>query len=171
MKEFLDFLVLILIYFLVFYKKWKVRGKSVIFINTIMYIYISFVLYFTLMPILTSLLFIFNHPYKFMNLEPFVDVINGNGDFIRQIFLNVIMMIPFGFLLPLVSRRNIKLKNVILYTFLFSLCIELLQPLINGIRSSDVTDIITNVVGGIIGYLIYLVFKPLVNRILNLIDK
>ena len=171
MKEFLDFLVLILIYFLVFYKKWKVRGKSVIFINTIMYIYISFVLYFTLMPILTSLLFIFNHPYKFMNLEPFVDVINGNGDFVRQILLNVIMMIPFGFLLPLVSQRNIKLKNVIFYTFLFSLCIELLQPLINGIRSSDVTDIITNVAGGIIGYLIYLVFKPLVNKILSLIDK
>lgn len=171
MKEFLDFLVLILIYFLVFYKKWKVRGKSVIFINTIMYIYISFVLFFTLMPILTSLLFIFNHPYKFMNLEPFVDVINGNGDFFRQILLNVIMMIPFGFLLPLVSWRDIKLKKVILYTFLFSLCIELFQPLINGIRSSDITDIITNVVGGIIGYLIYLVFKPFVNKILNLIDK
>ena len=40
-----------------------------------------------------------------------------------------------------------------------------------GSRSSDITDIITNVVGGIIGYLIYLVFKPLVNKIVNLIEK
>ena len=31
--------------------------------------------------------------------------------------------------------------------------IELLQPLISGARSSDITDVITNTVGGILGYL------------------
>lgn len=80
--------------------------------------------------------------------------------------LNVIMTIPFGFLLPLV-KKNVKLLKIIFYTFLLSLSIELLQPLINGVRSSDITDLITNVVGGIIGYVIYLIFKPLTIRILN----
>ncbi len=162
MKELVDFLVLIIIYFWKFYKKWKEKGKDLLFVNTMMYIYLSFVLYFTLMPIMSSLPFIFNHPYDSMNLVPFIDVLNGRGDFIRQVVLNVIMTIPFGFLLPLV-KKNVKLLKIIFYT----LSIELLQPLINGVRSSDITDLITNVVGGIIGYVIYLIFKPLTIRILN----
>ena len=166
MKELVDFLVLIIIYFWKFYKKWKEKGKDLLFVNTMMYIYLSFVLYFTLMPIMSSLPFIFNHPYDLMNLVPFIDVLNGRGDFIRQVVLNVIMTIPFGFLLPLV-KKNVKLLKIIFYTFLLSLSIELLQPLINGVRSSDITDLITNVVGGIIGYVIYLIFKPLTIRILN----
>lgn len=166
MKELVDFVVLIIIYFLKFYKKWKAKGRDVLLVNTTMYIYLSFVLYFTLMPIMSSLPFIFNHPYDSMNLVPFIDVLNGRGDFIRQVVLNVIMTIPFGFLLPLV-KKNVKLLKIIFYTFLLSLSIELLQPLINGVRSSDITDLITNVVGGIIGYVIYLIFKPLTIRILN----
>ncbi len=136
-----------------------------------MYIYLSFVLYFTLMPIITSLPFIFNHPYHLMNLVPFIDVISGRGDFIRQVGLNVIMTIPFGFLFPLIKNKNAKLLKTILYTFILSLSIEILQPLINGFRSSDITDLITNVLGGIIGYIMYLVFKPLTIKILNYIKN
>lgn len=167
MKELVDFVVLIIIYFWKFYKKWKEKGIDVLFVNTIMYIYLSFVLYFTLMPIITSLPFIFNHPYKPMNLVPFADVLNGRGDFVRQVGLNVIMTIPFGFLLPLIKKENVKLLKIIFYTFLLSLGIELLQPLINGFRSADITDLITNVIGGIIGYVMYLIFKPLTIKILN----
>ena len=166
MKELVDFVVLIIIYFWKFYKKWKEKGRDLLLVNTMMYIYLSFVLYFTLMPIITSLPFIFNHPYDLMNLVPFIDVLNGRGDFIRQVVLNVIMTIPFGFLLPLV-KKNVKLLKIVFYTFLLSLSIELLQPLINGIRSSDITDLITNIIGGIIGYVIYLIFKPLTSKILN----
>lgn len=168
MKELVDFGVLIIIYFLKFYKKWKRKGKDILFLNTTMYIYLSFVLYFTLMPIITSLPFIFNHPYKPMNLVPFIDVLNGRGDFIRQVGLNGIMTIPFGFLLPL-TKDKAKIIGVIFYTFLLSLSVELLQPLINGFRSADITDLITNILGGIIGYIIYLIFKPITTKILNYI--
>ena len=171
MKEIIDFIVLIIIYIFIFYKKWKSRGKDVLFVNTTMYIYLSFVLYFTLMPIITSLPFIFNHPYTPMNLVPFIDVTFGRGDFTRQLGLNIIMTIPFGFLLPLMKKENTKLLRVVFYTFLLSLGIEILQPLINGIRSSDITDIITNVTGGIIGYIMYLIFKPLTTKILNYIKN
>ena len=61
-----------------------------------MYVYLSFVLYFTLMPIIVKLPFILNHPYTPMNMVPFVDVLLGRGDFFRQVVLNVIMTIPFG---------------------------------------------------------------------------
>ena len=171
MKEIVDFVILIILYIFIFYKKWKVKGKDVLFINTIMYIYLSFVLYFTLMPIIISLPFMFNHPYTPMNLEPFIDVAFGRGDFIRQIILNVIMTIPFGFLLPLIKNKKTKLLKTVLYTFLLSLGIEILQPLISGFRSSDITDLITNVIGGIIGYIMYLILKPLTIKILDYIKN
>ena len=169
MKVLVDFVVLIIIYFWKFYKKWKKKGRDVLLVNTLMYIYLSFVLYFTLMPIIVSLPFIFNHPYDSMNLVPFIDVLKGRGDFIRQVGLNVIMTIPFGFLMPLV-KKEIRPLKVVFYTFLLSLGIELLQPLINGFRSADITDLITNVIGGIIGYIVYLIFKPLTTKTLNYIS-
>ncbi len=177
MKEVIDFIVLIIIYFLKFYKKWKKKGKDILLINTMMYIYLSFVLYFTLMPIIVHIPnifnnFIFEHHFNHMNLIPFIDVSYGRGDFIRQIVLNIIMTVPFGFLLPLIKKENINLLKVIFYTFLFSLMIEILQLIIiSSYRSSDITDIITNVIGGIIGYIIYLIFKPLIMKILNYIKK
>ncbi len=171
MKEITDFIVLIILYVFILYKKWKAKGKDVLLVNTTMYIYLSFVLYFTLMPIITALPYIFNHSYTSMNLIPCIDVLNSRGDFVRQVVLNIIMTIPFGFLLPLVKKENVKVLEVVLYTFLLSLFIELLQPLINDFRSSDITDLITNVIGGFIGYLIFLIFKPLTTRVLNYIKN
>ena len=91
-------------------------------------------------------------------MVPFEDAINSRGDFVRQIVLNVIMTVPFGFLYPLCRRafrKNCNLLRCLLMTVLLSLSIELLQPLINAARSADVTDIITNTAGGIIGYAVY----------------
>ena len=113
--------------------------------------------------IATSLPLIFNHPYVPMNMVPFIDVLEGRGDFFKQIGLNVLMTIPYGILLPMNTRKNFS--SVVIYAFLMSLSIELLQPLINGARSSDVTDIITNVLGAVIGYVIYLLIKPRLKKL------
>lgn len=165
----IDFIFLGILYILKFYRKWKEKGKDILFINTTMYVYLSFVLYFTLMPIITSLPSIFNHPYIPMNLVPFSDVIYGRGDFIRQVTLNIIMTIPFGFLFPLTKNEKYGFLKTVLYCFLLSLSIEILQPLISNVRSSDITDLITNTLGGIIGYILYKVFKPLTTSLLKYI--
>lgn len=167
MKILIDVIVLLMIYFFKCYKKWKEKGKDILFIYTTLYIYLSFVLYFTLMPVVTSLPFLFNHPYRPMNLEPFIDVSLGRGDFLRQVGLNVLMTIPFGFLFPLTKSENAKFSKTILMCFLLSFSIEIIQPLISGSRSSDITDIITNVFGGMIGYGFYLLFKPLTMKIVK----
>ncbi len=83
----------------------------------------------------------------------------------RQILLNVLMMIPFGFLLPVIKKC--RLWRCIMYTFLLSLIIELLQPLINDYRSADITDLITNTIGGLVGYLLYLVLRQFVDVIFS----
>lgn len=167
MKYLIDFAALALLYTCIFFNKWKSKGKDKLLVNTLMYIYLSFVLYFTLMPIITSIPFILNHSYKPMNLVPFIDVIEGRGDFFRQIILNIIMTIPFGFLFPLTQKEAAKLDRTVFLCFLMSLCIEVLQPLINGSRSSDITDLITNVLGGILGYGFYVIFRPVTLRILG----
>lgn len=176
MKILLDFIILVAIYFFFFRKKWAAKGKDVLFINTLMYIYLSFVIYFTLMPLITSLPhalshLIFDRQYSPMNLTPFVDVLYSRGDFIRQITLNIIMTIPFGFLLPLARSKNPTLPKTIIYTLLLSLGIELLQLLLKNGRSSDITDVITNVIGGVIGYLFYLLFRPLTQKVLDYIKN
>ncbi len=166
MKYMIDFIALILLYAFVFFRKWNSKGKDILLVNTLMYIYLSFVLYFTLMPIIASIPFILNHPFKPMNMVPFIDVLSGRGDFVRQVLLNVIMMIPFGFLFPLTQAQPAGFGRTVFFCFLMSLAIELLQPLINGFRSSDITDLITNITGGMVGYVLYIVFRPFTSWIL-----
>lgn len=171
MKYLIDFTALAILYTFCFLGKWKIKGKDILFVNTLMYIYLSFVLYFTLMPIITSIPFVLNHPYVPMNMVPFIDVVKGRGDFLRQVVLNIVMTIPFGFLFPLTQNRTAKFIRTVFFCFLMSLGIEILQPLINGLRSSDVTDLITNVIGGMLGYGFYVFFKPVTFRILYHLKK
>ncbi len=167
MKYWIDFTALALLYAFVFFRKWKIKGKDILLVNTLMYLYLSFVLYFTLMPVITAIPFVLNHPYTPMNMVPFIDVLKGRGDFFRQIILNVIMTMPFGFLFPLTQNGTAGFGRTVLSCFLMSLTIEVLQPLLNGFRSSDITDLITNVIGAMLGYVFYIIFKPVTYRILD----
>ena len=98
---------------------------------------------------------------------PFRDLHHGYGDAERQIALNIIMTVPFGLLLPLSRRcagKRCGFFRCLLLTAAMSLGIELVQPLLNGARSSDITDLITNTLGGLLGYGLYLVTRPLTKR-------
>ena len=164
-KYFIDFAVLIFLYASVFFRRWRPQGRDVLFVNTLMYAYLSLVLFFTMMPVITSIPFILDHPYKPMNLVPFIDVTLGRGDFFRQVGLNVVMTLPFGFLFPLTQGKKAKIGLTVFSCFLMSLGIELLQPFFD--RSSDITDLITNVIGGVLGYGLYVIFKSITFWILE----
>lgn len=151
----LDLAALALLYVGFLCPRWKSRGRLVLAINTLFFLYLSGVLLVTLMPVLTSLPFCLHHPYIPMHMTPFEDAIKGYGDFVRQIVLNVIMTVPFGVLYPLCRRTSGKqcgLLRCLLATMALSLSIELLQPFLNGARSADITDVITNTAGGLLGY-------------------
>ena len=156
-----------LLYVFLFSPRWSRAGRDVWAVNSVLYLYLAFVLFFTLMPILTSIPFVLNHPYGSMNTIPFVDVLNGRGDFVRQVLLNVLLMMPFGFLFPLTRTGRQRFGRTALACFLLSLAIELLQPLLDGTRSSDVTDLITNTLGGVIGYAFFLLLRPVTGWILR----
>jgi glycopeptide antibiotics resistance protein len=69
---------------------------------------------------------------------------------------NVLMMIPAGFLFPLLSRRATSAKRTALLTGLVSLGIEAGQLLsyivLNNGRAVDINDVIANALGGLVGY-------------------
>ena len=158
-KYIVDFTALMLLYAFAFFRKWRPQGKDVLLVNTLMYAYLSLVLFFTMMPVIASIPFMLDHPYTPMNLVPFIDVSLGRGDFFRQVVLNVIMTLPFGFLFPLTRDKRAKLCVTVFFCFLMSLGIELLQPFFG--RTSDITDLITNLIGGVLGYGLYTIFKPI----------
>lgn len=65
---------------------------------------------------------------------------------------NIIGFIPFGVILPLLSRKFMSLKKVMLATFCLSFMFECMQ-LIFRFGSFDVDDLMLNTLGGIVGYL------------------
>lgn len=71
---------------------------------------------------------------------------------------NIFAFSPLGFFLPLLFKRYEKLKNVFLISFIASLFIELLQ-LVCYLGSSDIDDLILNVLGSIIGFGVYILFR------------
>lgn len=152
-----DIVLLGLMYIFVFYKRWK--NDDHLILKSILYLYFCGVILVTLMPFVVNLPFVFNHPYKGMNMRPFEDLIMARGDYVRQIVLNIIMMIPFGVLYPLIYKA--KLHKTVWRAFQISLAIELVQPFISIARSADITDILNNVLGAILGYSVYKVVSLL----------
>lgn len=72
---------------------------------------------------------------------------------LRNIILNILLLIPFGYLLPTLFPR-LRWWQVILLGLAFSLTIELLQ-LITKLGYADVDDLINNTLGAAIGWLCY----------------
>ena len=68
---------------------------------------------------------------------------------------------PFSTRLSISSDTGQKsqVRRDSVFCFLMSLGIELLQPFFD--RFSDITDLITNLIGGALGYGIYAILKPI----------
>lgn len=67
---------------------------------------------------------------------------------------NVIGFIPFGMILPVIWPKTGSFFRILLLSFEFSLCVEIIQ-LVWKVGSFDVDDMILNTLGGVIGYLLF----------------
>lgn len=76
----------------------------------------------------------------------------GSNLFYRNIIGNIVLFTPFGFLLGHIFKIN-KYWQVTILTLLTSLLIETIQLSIG--RAFDVDDIVLNIIGGLLGYLVY----------------
>jgi glycopeptide antibiotics resistance protein len=98
-----------------------------------------------------------------LNLIPFREYVLYNGKIDRAgTILNILIFIPLGIYLSILKNSwNIATK--IFTCFLFSFAIESLQYLL-AIGAFDITDVITNTSGGVIGTGIYHMLKKILNN-------
>lgn len=96
------------------------------------------------------------------NLIPFLEIkrfvihyeVLGIQAVLLNIVGNVAAFMPFGFFLPIFSRRCRYFFNTVFYTFELSLAVELIQ-LVTKVGSFDVDDLILNTFGGAMGFVVY----------------
>lgn len=67
---------------------------------------------------------------------------------------NVVMFVPLGFFIPCVFRKADSFRHSMLYALITIVCVEIIQ-LVTLLGSLDVDDLILNMIGVAIGYLIY----------------
>ena len=97
-----------------------------------------------------------------INLIPFNQpaIVNGKAD-ISEIVLNVLAFIPYGLFIHILMDEKSILKKLLII-FATSFIFELIQYIF-AIGASDITDIISNTSGGIIG----VVFSMFMEKLLR----
>lgn len=153
-----EFLTIILPFVIVFvllgqkYKCKKITVKGHFFMVFIFSVYILAVFYFTGAGTIFNL-----HRYGIklnteqINLLPF----SKDIDFVAYLE-NILLFVPFGFLLPYIWTNMNKLKYAVMSGFSFSLLIELSQLFNN--RRTDVDDLLFNTFGALLGYSLFKLF-------------
>ena len=107
-----------------------------------------------------------------INIIPFMSsvIVNGKID-TSEIINNIIVFIPVGIYVCMLKKDWSILKKISV-GFFISLGIEVLQFVL-AIGATDITDLIGNTLGGIIGigvfYLFSKVFKNKTNKIINIL--
>lgn len=91
-----------------------------------------------------------------LNIVPFAEIFRyeiGSKLFIYNVVGNILIFIPFGYFVSGYVKAN-KVSHILFISVLTSLTVELVQLQIG--RSFDIDDIILNVAGSIIGFLLYI---------------
>lgn len=73
---------------------------------------------------------------------------------ISNLFGNIVIFMPFGFLVPILGRKKRNFWFASLLSFALSLTVECIQ-LVTRTGCFDVDDIFLNTIGGMLGYLVY----------------
>ena len=73
---------------------------------------------------------------------------------------NTLLFLPFGLLLPAVC--NVGLNKTLGLALILSLGMELFQPVVG--RSFDTDDLITNLLGALLGYLLFCICKSVFQK-------
>lgn len=159
----LIFILIISILYLPILLYLKKKGKSVIrqlsYIGLICSIFLIIFATILYMPIT------FNPQQHILNLKP-LNWIETTDDIFDQIMVekvpNIILFIPLGFFVPAVFENKRKLYKTALISFCITFSVEFFQYFIG--RFCDIDDIITNVLGGIIGFAIFKILNNLLKE-------
>jgi glycopeptide antibiotics resistance protein len=141
-------------------KKISIHKQIIIFL---FFIYFIGVLSVTLFPLpVQKELLIYRRELSYVtnNFIPFAtikEIIDQRNIKSGTLIANIILFIPLGSFLPLLWQRVSKLSIVFLWGFVGSISVEFLQYLISLLigytyRSTDIDDVILNIIGAVIGF-------------------
>lgn len=100
-----------------------------------------------------------------MNLIPFSEIMRyefGSSLFICNVLGNVLIFVPFGYLIGSYVNPK-KIWPVIITTIITSITVEFVQLQIG--RSFDIDDIFLNLIGAILGFLLYIGLSAISKRL------
>ena len=109
--------------------------------------------------------------YGTNNFIPFKEIMRyeiGSSYFVHNVLGNIIMFIPFGFFVSYIVKSK-KPYYIFIITLMSSIAIEGTQLLIG--RTFDVDDILLNIFGGFLGYLIYLILQLIYDKLPGVLKK
>lgn len=109
--------------------------------------------------------------YSEFNIIPFKEMFRypfGSKLFIKNVIGNMLMFVPYGFFISYISREK-KPFSVILLSLFASFTIEITQYRIG--RVFDIDDILLNLIGGILGYIVYIIILKIKSILPNSLQK
>ena len=94
-----------------------------------------------------------------------------NGEqVLRQLLINLVMLMPVGFLLPIIINTKQKYLVTLALSLQLTVFIETMQ-LITKCGSFEIDDIINNFIGAVLGMLIYALCSKLLKSKTNKVDE
>lgn len=105
------------------------------------------------------------------NFIPFKEIMRYNITsrlFFKNVVGNMIMFLPFGFFTSFYLKSE-KLTLPLFLTIIASVSIEVVQLMIG--RVFDVDDILLNILGGLLGYIIYSIFRKIGEKLPSFTKK
>ena len=105
------------------------------------------------------------------NFIPFKEIMRynfGTKLFYKNVIGNMVMFVPFGFFVSYFLKLD-KISIISILTLITSITIEWTQLLIG--RVFDVEDILLNLIGGVVGFLLYNIIHSLRVKLPNFLKK
>lgn len=153
LAEFLTTLPFVLIYQLMLLKKndWRVKAFLPHALASCSFVFVLSAIFSLTDP---PSIYTYNLMPK-VNFVPFDDVSTN----LIQYVLNVLLFVPFGFILPITWPQFEKKKCILATGFLFSFAIEFSQLFCH--RATDIDDLLMNTLGALLGCLVFTAAKKL----------
>jgi glycopeptide antibiotics resistance protein len=117
-------------------------------------LYLIILIWLVLFKLTFHLSSILNHHHRSLNLIPFAAPSMTHGAInYGEMIMNCVFFIPFGLLLNVNFKKTGFLPKLI-FILCFSVTAECIQYIF-AIGATDITDVITNTLGGLLGLLFY----------------
>ena len=118
--------------------------------KTVLALYLLTLLWLVLLKTSLDLSSVLDLQMRSLNLIPFADFSRVS---LRGMIDNLIVFIPLGLLLS-VNFKRVSFWRKLAFVFIFSLTAEIIQFVL-AIGVTDITDVVTNTLGGLVGLVLY----------------